>query len=920
MLVGRSSECAQIDGLLAALDDRRGGACLLVGEPGIGKTALLDAAARGATDVLVLTATGVEAEADLPFAALAEVAAPLSRLLDQLAPPQRAALGAALAIAEGPPAQPDRLATCTGFLALLRLAAADQPVLVVLDDAQWLDGPSAECLGYAARRVGADAVAFIVAARETTPVPAFSGAPIQELRLAPLDPEPAASLLAEHAGGVAASTRAALLEAARGNPLALVELPGSLTDEQRRGVAAFDPAPRSGTPLWAAFERQLVAAGDAASAAALVTAASVDRAAVPIAAACADLGLGDDALEAAEAARLIRVSPQRITLSHPLLRGVVIDHAGPREQRRAHAALAAHTPPDVRAWHLASAAVGASAEAADALDAAGLRAAGRGAHVVAGAAYSRAAELTPDPLQALGRRLIAAAQLGFGGAYAQASDTLEPVTQAEDEHLAGAARHLRAVIGLVGGVGPVLGHHAVLEAEAARVAGHDPAGAASALADAAMVAIVGGDCRAALSSAQAAVALLTDELPALPRAQALAMLGLTLGLTGEAAAARPVLADVGPLLADIDPVSPMAGTISFGLHGRNLMGDTAELRAEILRLAAPVRESGAHGLLPHYLVVAADTALRLGDWETAASEAHEAVSIADLHGQHGPLVAALAVRARLGAACGDADGALDDLERVETLARPAGYVSASMQAEAARGFLELTQGRVADAILTLEEVGRRAADAGIKDPISNVWIPDLVEAYVAAGQLDRAVELAGEYDDAATHAGTDLALALAARCRGLVDDDFDPAFARALDHHPAADAPFDEARTLLCFGARLHRARRRAQARDVLRDARERFALLGATPWTARADAELAAAGGINRPAITDDPDALTAQELRIARAVARGATNREVAAELFVSPKTIEFHLGRVYRKLGIRSRVELAALAAAGGLDDLA
>ncbi|MGH2962327.1 MAG: LuxR C-terminal-related transcriptional regulator, partial [Solirubrobacterales bacterium] len=291
-----------------------------------------------------------------------------------------------------------------------------------------------------------------------------------------------------------------------------------------------------------------------------------------------------------------------------------------------------------------------------------------------------------------------------------------------------------------------------------------------------------------------------------------------------------------------------------------------------------------------------------------------AVESAEESSQLGPLSIALVIAARAHAARGDERTARSEVERAMEVAAPPAYGSPVGWGKAALGFLELALDRTSEAIAELEQAEQLLEIAGLEDPVVVPWAPDLVEAYSRAGRPDDAERVASALAERARRNGTPLAGALAARCEGLVaGKGFEEPFERALDLHADAASPFERARTLLAFGSRLHRGRRRTDARERLREALETFERLGAEPWAERARAELRAAGAIKRAPV-GDPDELTAQEVRVALAVARGATNREVAAELFLSPKTIEFHLGRVYRKLGIHSRTELAALAAEG------
>lgn len=919
MLIGRSTETAAIAALVHDVLHAGGRAILLSGEAGIGKTALLQHAREVAADagVQLLTTTGMEVEAALPYAALVDLATPLLEHLDRLPPAQRQAVSAALAIDGAGPGTWDRLATCAGLLGLLRAAAEERPTLVIVDDVHWLDAPSAECLGYVARRLDGGRASLIIAGREGQIPAVVRGPTVAEHAVRPLSDEEAGQLLRQGAD-IAAPTVDRIRDAAHGNPLALTEMAAALTDAQRDGTEPYEPFLVPGGQLWHAFRGRIDALGPAPLAAALIVALAYDQSTSTVLAALERTGRDHRALEHGERSGIVVIEDGRARLRHPLMRSALLASIDAPTVREAHAALAAVSAPDPAAWHQAEAALGAGDEAAGALDGAGWRAVQRGAHLAAAEAFDRSAQLTRDAMTAAQRRFFAAVQFGFGGAYERAASTLEFVGDDAGEELAAAARHIRAIVGLVGATRPVLEHLAVLEAEADRLATSQPAIAAPLLADAAMVAVVGGECRHALHCAERGAALLPADAPPLAVAQVYSMLAMGRAFAGDAAGARSALAMVAPRLEQIDPLSPMAGTISFGLHARICTGEAAALRDDVLAMAAVVRESGANGLVPHYLLVAGDAALRLGRWAAAAADIDEAATTAELCGQHGPLAAALVVRARLRAACGQVDGAREDLATIAEIAARAGYVASGVGGRAAAGFLELTEGRVAEAIVELEAVRVAAADAGFEDPITIPWAPDLVEAFVASGRLKDAADLADRFVRQARRSEAPLALALAARLRGMVADDFDAPFREALDlHEQGLEAPFEEARTRLLYGARLHRARRRADAREHLRAARDLFERLEAAPWVARADAELIAAGATPRPDDRHDDD-LTAHERRIALAVARGATNREVAAELFLSPKTVEFHLSRVYRKLGIRSRTQLAALAADGALGD--
>jgi DNA-binding NarL/FixJ family response regulator len=304
-------------------------------------------------------------------------------------------------------------------------------------------------------------------------------------------------------------------------------------------------------------------------------------------------------------------------------------------------------------------------------------------------------------------------------------------------------------------------------------------------------------------------------------------------------------------------------------------------------------------------LVEADAAFRLGDWDSADELTLEAIRLAEETGQ--PLMAgfALSTRARLLAARGhDEDSRLAALAALE-IAESGAVTTGLRFVHAALGFLHLGLDRIDEAIAELELAERLEQGSGHGEPTIVPWIPDLVEAYVRTGRDEDARLVLGTLAAQAEATGSAVAAAAAARCRGLLDEDFDPAFAEALEQDDCRPMPFERARTLLAHGRRLHRARRRAEARDRLREALDGFEQLRAAAWARQAEAELRAAGARRRR--LSDGDSLTPQELRVATAARRGGTTREIAAELFLSPKTVEFHLRRIYTKLGVHSRAQL-------------
>jgi len=913
MLYGREAEITRIEALIGAARDGHGGTLLLQGEAGIGKTALLEEASRHATGMRQLTTAGLEAESSLPFSALAELTERLLDGISALPEPQAAAIKGALAIEPSTPG--DRFAVCAGFVGLLARAAEDEPMLVIVDDAHWLDHASAECLAFAGRRLGDTPIALLVATRSQDPM-WFPGPGVDRVALSGLKREAAQELLSDSDSELGGQVAAYLLDAAAGNPLALIELPPLLTAEQRRGSAPLEEPLLPGVSLQRAFEERVGRLPTPTQDALLVAATAFTPSLQPIAAACRTLGAGPEAFEPAEADGLVRLTAERVAFAHPLLRGAVYHAASPSGRRRAHEALAEDTEEEHRAWHLAAAALGPDERAAAALEQAAQRATSRGAHAPAAEALERAAGLS-EHRDARARRLIAAGSAATaGGAHARAAAVLEEAAQSDDPELRGEANHLLAMVTLWE-TGDSQSAYRLLVEEADRVEAEDPLRAATLLADAGIAATSAGDNHLTLATARRARELLGELGDATQRAQVLSVLGWSLALRGESDAARPVLEEVDRLLPAVDPFSPAAQSIGVALNSRIPSEEYERSREECVAIVAGAREAGFLGMVPFPMVVGADAAHRLGDWDAADREAEEAFRLAWEIGQRGSLPIALVIRAWVAAGRGDEKGARGAASRALEIAEPAGMGSTVVYIQAALGLLELGLGRIDKAIDELEAVERAAHEQGLDEPTLIPWAPDLVEAYLQTGRRTDADRVTSKLEGQAERAGGTLARAMAHRCRGLVTaEGFEPSFTSALELHERVPVPFEQARTRFAFGTRLHRARRRAEARERLREALETFEQLEATPWAERASAELHAAGAIKRAPV-GDPDELTAQEVRVALAVARGATNREVAAELFLSPKTIEYHLGHVYRKFGIHSRTELAALAADGRLE---
>lgn len=898
MLRGREAERAHIGAMLDAARRGTGGALVLVGEPGIGKTALLGQIARDAVGFRVLRAMPVEAEARLPFAGLAELVTPLLADLASVPPTRAAALQAALGL--GPPAVADRFAAYSAALGLLQAVAVREPLLVLLDDAHWLDEPSAEALAFCARRLDGHRVALVAAVRREEAAPVAAALPA--LELGPLDLTAAREVLREVAGpDLGAAVREQLLTVAAGNPLALVELPRQLTAAELRGfVPLREPLPASGAVL-AAFDRRIGALGPAARRAALLLAASADGALAAIAPALAPLspevGLGE-----LEASRLVVIEGDRARFTHPLMRSAALTLAAPAERRDAHRALArvldAEAHAEERAWHLAAAALGPDDAAAAALEAAAGRAAGRTAYADAARALARAAELSTAPPDRARRLMSGAGAAHMAGRPELAAGMLERVLQLVDDPLARA--HATHLLGLaVMTTGHLDRACRVLAQGADDVLAVDPGKAAELLADATLTRTMAGRCDEALSYSARAVAF----APGHPHV--MAYRGSSLVLAGRMREARPLFAALDARLGDLDPLSPASLALVITFLPRVWVEDFEAARAQVDRWITAAREAGAEGVLAFPLALACELRFRTGDWRRAEADGREAVRLLVETDQYAPLSYALTALATVEGAMGREAACRDGVARALALTDRHGTGSVVTYAAAALGLLELGRGDPEAAARHLAPLPEFTRARGLREPATVMWQPDLIEALITLGRRAEARAQLAALAEAAYATDATWGRAVTCRLRGLMDaGDGEPHFREALRWHDRAPMPFERARTQLAYGERLRRARRRARAREQLRAALETFESLGASPWVERARAELAACG----PSADAPAGALSPRERAVALAVAGGSTNREVAARLFVSEKTVERHLGQIFRKLGVRSRTELA------------
>jgi DNA-binding CsgD family transcriptional regulator len=893
MLLGRDRERQQIDAALAGARLNSSALLVVAGEVGIGKTTLLEDAAEraGAAGMRVLRVRGIESEARVPFAGLLELLRPALHAIDRLPEPQALALGGALALR--PTRAQDRFAVGAATLSLLAAHAEEAPVAVLVDDAHWLDGSSADALLFAMRRLVADPIAVIVTVRDDAPT-FLDSAHLPRLQLSGLDRDAAAALVGE----VAVDR---LYAATAGNPLALLEL---APDASRLAEIPLD-AP---TPIAGRVAREFVRRAEALppqTRHALVIAAASDSGDLPSLERAHPGCVGD--LVAAEGAALVALRDGRVEFRHALARSALYGAAPAEERRAAHRALAGALPDhdaDRRAWHLALATVGPDDAASSALEQAGARARERSAYAVATAAYQRAATLSLQPA----RLLYAAADSAWlAGQPDRSLALLEDAHRHEhDALLSIRIDHLHGQI--AARRGPVREAQAMLTAAAERAAELDPEAAVVMLAEATLQSFYAGDAPAMLRTAERATELATR---ADGRAAILAGLaqGMALVIAGDGeGGARSIRRAVAELEAS-DELRDDPHLAVWAALGPLWLREAKTGRSLYERAFELVRSRTALGALPELLVHVARDWATTDEWMSAHAAYSEGIALARETGQGVALSFGLAGLAWLEARQGREEAARAHGAEGREACNRAGVVVHELWTLAALGDLELGLGRPEAALQHYEEWNALLGARGIEDTDLSPG-PELTETYLHLGRVDDAAAAAAQHEESARAKGQPWALARAARTRGLLApaDEIERQFDAALQLHADTPDVFETARTRLAYGARLRRAGRRTRSRQELRAAIETFDTLGAWPWSDRARTELEATGETARRRDTSTLDQLSPQELQIARLLAEGRTTREAAASMFLSPKTIEYHLRNVYRKLGVRSRPELS------------
>jgi DNA-binding CsgD family transcriptional regulator len=896
----RAEERAIVGGLLRHAHQGRSGALVVRGEAGVGKTALLLHAVEQATGMRVLHGAGVESEVELPFAAMHQLLFPVLDRIGRLPRPQAGALRGAFGLAD---TRPDRFLVALAVLSLLVDVATEGPLLVVLDDAHWLDTLSANALVFAARRLQHEPIVVLLAAQDGAPH-RFQAPGLPVLRLGGLDRAAAAALLEGQVAQIAHEVRDRLVAETGGNPVALLEVAQALSAAQ---LAGHDPLPALlpiGARLQHAFLGRVRRLPSASQLSLLVAAAEETGTVASVLAAAAMLGVGAEALEAAEQAGLVCVADQCLEFQHPLMRSAVYQDATSAAKRMVHRALAQvlggveHA--DRRVWHLVAAAVGPDEELAEALEGSARRADRHGAPAAAATALQRASLLSADPV-ARADRLAAAAAAAWQAGRAQWSQELldQAGLLTADPAVRAGVSNVRGIIELEAGT-PSLACKILVEG-AELVLASRPRLAAEMLVMAGQSAWMADDGVGLAEIGRRMLRLPAPEgFPVRQLARGLVWLGGVIQgdperLIGSAAAVTWPGADnprlwLGP---------PLVAA---------LLGDDQATHGRCSEAVATMRLRGMTGPLPSALAQLALVELRLGRWSSAVAHAEEGLRLAEETGQEARAAAIRAELAWIAAVQGRAGDCRRLADEAIAFALPGRSTMILAIASLALGLLDLAEGRPAEAfdrLVTLRTVYRST-------PVLLLAAGDLAEAAVRAGQPEAASDVLTELERWARHARWPWTLLRARRCRALVSEgeQAERHFQAALAVDGVGELPFELARTELLYGEWLRRERRRFEARSHLRAALELFERFGAAAWAERARSELRASGETARKRNLSAVFHLTPQELQIARLAAQGLTNREIAAQLFLSPHTVSYHLHKVFSKLGVTSRASLRTL----------
>jgi DNA-binding CsgD family transcriptional regulator len=918
-LRGRGDECGALDRLVADARAGHSGVLVLRGEAGAGKSALLEFVVGRAVDCRIARAAGVESEMELAFAGLHQLCGPMLDHLERLPGPQRDALGTAFGLSAG--GAPDRFLVGLAVLSLLADVAEEQPLVCVVDDAQWLDQASAQALAFVARRLLAEPVALVFAARTGGPEQAPEQGPEQAPEQGPKqgleglpelpvrglsDPDARAVLEAALRGPLDEAVRDRIVAESRGNPLALLELPRGLTPAELAGGFGLPGVKPLASLIEQGFVRRLEPL-PAQTRRLLLTAAAEGAGDVTLLwRAAGRLGIGRDAVAAAQTAGLIESGP-RIRFRHPLVRSAAYRSASAGDRRDVHAALAEVTDPvldpDRRAWHRAHAAAGRDEAVAAELEQSASRAQARGGLAAAAAFLDRAAALTPEPPRRSARAL-AAAQAKHQAGAADAALGLLAMAEAGplDELQRARADLLRGQIAFTSGRGGAA--PALLLAAARRLEPLDAALARDTYLEAFSATMFAGQLAGDVGVREVARAARGVPSSPQPRNGDQLLDGRAVLFTDGYPAAVPISRRALQTFCreDVSATDGLRWLWLATLTAADLWDDESwhVLSTRHVRIA---RQAGALNDLPLALNSRVFVHLFAGELGAAASLVEELKSVREATGSNFAPYGALALAALSGQA-----GEVDEL------------IGARMSEVVPSGDgLWLTVSRWASAVLG-NGLGRyeqalAAARQVCEDPPQQfgfwVWsLAELVEAGVRCGQAGRASGALQQLAETARASGTDWALGMEARSRAQLSEGStaENLYTEAIERLGRTRVRLDFARARLLYGEWLRREGRRVDAREQLRAAHQLLTAMGVEGFAERARRELAATGEtVHKQRDAEPREELTAQETQIARLAGDGRTNPEIGAELFISPRTVEWHLHKVYPKLGISSRRQL-------------
>jgi DNA-binding CsgD family transcriptional regulator/tetratricopeptide (TPR) repeat protein len=907
----RQAERDALDRLLDAIRAGESRALVVRGDPGAGKTVLVDHLAERASGsgCRVARAAGVQSEMELAFAGLHQLCAPMLGHLDAIPGPQHDALRTAFGIAAGPP--PDRFFVGLAVLSLLSEVAAERPLICVVDDEQWLDQASGQALGFVSRRLAADPVGMVFAARE----PGAELAGLPELQVGGLQDDDARALLASAlAGPLDARVRDLIIAETRGNPLALLELPRGLTPAQLAGGFGLPGAAPLAGRIEDSFARQLDALPAVARRVLVVAAAdpSGDRALVWRAA--RRLGIDVQGADAAVEAGLVEFGTP-VRFRHPLVRSAAYRSASSPERQQVHAALAAVTDPradpDRRAWHQAQAAAGPDEEVAAELERSAGRAQARGGMAAAAAFLERSVLLTADPARHAERALAAAQASLQAGAFGKALELLDRAQAEPLEELQSArADWLRGHVTFASGMGsdaPLL-----LLAAARRLEPLDLGLARHAYLDAWLAAVFAG--RLATQATLLEICNSARRLPppsGPPGKSDLVLDALTLLVTDGPGTAAPALRAAMDAFTAADVTAEERLRLNTFAEGAAIaLWDLDAWRALVEQQAATVRAVGALGQLALVLVGLGATTTWAGDLAASAALVAESDTVCQTTGAHAPPFAALML------AClrGREAEAVSLVEATIAGATAGGQGLTVGYANWVAAILYNSLGRYEQALAAATQSSQDAA------MYVSLWaLPELIEAAVRSGNADLAAGPMARLADSTQAGGTDFGLGIEARSRALLSDGdtAERLYREAIERLSRTHYRPDLARAHLLYGEWLRRDRRRTDARAQLRIAHDMFGTIGMEAFASRAGRELRATGETVHKRTAGAPSTLTAQETSIARLACDGHTNSEIGTQLFLSARTVEWHLRKIFTKTGVGSRRELRVALARLGPD---